>query len=137
MKMAKNVTLPDQALSVMSPPMSENSALTSPRSKDQDSLASNLPTPDMERFSRPYLSQLVRRINRNMGKTNKGIALKQGKVAKLQPTNIGSLDSALLIERHPLETSGNHKEYLKNYTSESSSSPATVSKPETNISGRF
>src|SRR6202011_3429637 len=97
-KMAENVTLPDRALSVMSPPMSENSALTSPGSEDQDSSASNLPTPDMERFSRPHLSQLVRRINGNMGKTNKGIALKQGKVAKLQPTNIGSLDSALLIE---------------------------------------
>jgi hypothetical protein len=77
------------------------------------------------------------RINRNIGKTNKGIALKQGKVAKLQPTNSGSLDSALLIKRHPLETSGNHKEYLKNYTLESSSSLAAISKPKTNISGRF
>jgi hypothetical protein len=135
--MAENIILPDRALSVMSPTMSENLALTSPGSEDQDSSASNLPTPDMERFSRPHLSQLVRRINGNIGKTNKGIALKQGKVAKLQPTNSGSLDNALSIERHPLETSGNHKEYLKNYTSESSSSPAAVSKTETDISGRF
>jgi hypothetical protein len=60
----------------MSPPISENSALTSPGSKDQDLLALNLPTPDIECFSYPYLLQLVRRINKNMGKTNKGITLK-------------------------------------------------------------
>jgi hypothetical protein len=126
--MAKNVILPDQALSVMSPTVSENLALISPGSEDQDLLASNPPTPD-SRFSRPHLSQLGGRINGNIGKTNKG------KAAKLQPTNSGLLDSALSIKRHPLEISGNHKE--KNYTSESSSSSAAVSSPETDISGRF